>query len=242
MTHRSAFRRLPALAGRAGLGQLLVPFRKVQHWSWEIFWSVGGLFSWVLAPWLFAYFRTNDLLGVLSATPSSVWFWCFLFGLLWGFGGLTFGLTMRYLGLVAGHGDHHGPDRHLRHADAAALFPAKLLFTLIWTANGQIILLGLVVCLAGIAVIGRAGRARERELPAEVQRASIIEFDLRKGVMVAIFSGVMLGLFRLRAGGGASRCASLRWRPAPRPCGRACQCCASCCWAERRPTLSGAPS
>ena len=171
-----------------------VPFRKVRHWSWEIFWSVGGMFSWILAPWIFAYFRTNDLMGVLSATPSDVWFWCFFFGLLWGFGGLTFGLTMRYLGLSLGMAIIMGLTATFGTL-MPPLFSGELLSTLIWTLNGQIILVGLVVCLAGIAVIGRAGRARERELPAEVQRASILEFDLRKGVMVAIFSGVMSACF-----------------------------------------------
>ena len=171
-----------------------VPFKKVQHWSWEIFWLVGGFFSWVLAPWLFASVQTNDLMGVLSATPKDVWFWCFFFGLLWGLGGLTFGLTMRYLGLSLGMAIIMGLTATFGTL-MPPLFSGALLSTLIWTANGQIILLGLVVCLAGITVIGRAGRARERELPAEVQRASIIEFDLRKGVLVAIFSGVMSACF-----------------------------------------------
>jgi L-rhamnose-H+ transport protein len=171
-----------------------VPFRKVQHWSWEIFWSVGGLFSWVLAPWLFAYFRTNDLMGVLSATPDSVWFWCYLFGLLWGFGGLTFGLTMRYLGLSLGMAIVLGLTAAFGTL-MPPLFSGELLSTLIWSRHGQIILLGLVVCLAGIATIGRAGRSKERDLSPEAQRATIAEFDLRKGVMVAIFSGVMSACF-----------------------------------------------
>jgi len=64
-----------------------VPYRKVRHWSWEIFWLTGGVFSWVLAPWVFAYFRTNDLIGVLSAAPQSEWGWCFFFGLLWAWAG-----------------------------------------------------------------------------------------------------------------------------------------------------------
>ena len=171
-----------------------VPFRKVQHWSWEIFWSVGGFFSWILAPWLFAYFRTNDLMGVLAATPSDVWFWCLLFGVLWGLGGLTFGLTMRYLGLSLGMAIIMGLTATLGTL-MPPLFYGELLSTLIWTANGQVILLGLVVCLAGMAVIGRAGRSRERELPVEVQRASILEYDLRKGVLVAIFSGLTSACF-----------------------------------------------
>lgn len=171
-----------------------VPYRKVRHWSWEVFWSVGGLFSWIIAPWLIAYFRTNDLLGVLSATPGSVWFWCYLFGALWGLGGLTFGLTMRYLGLSLGMAIALG----LTAAFGTLMPPlvsGELFSTLIWSPHGQIILVGLVVCLTGIAVIGKAGRSKERDLPADQQRAAILEFDLRKGILVAIFSGIMSACF-----------------------------------------------
>jgi L-rhamnose-H+ transport protein len=171
-----------------------VPYRKVQHWSWEIFWLTGGIFSWLLAPWIFAYFRTNDLIGVLSAAPPSVWGWCYFFGLLWGFGGLTFGLTMRYLGLSLGMAVVLG----LTAAFGTLMPPlisGELLSKLIYETHGQIILLGLAVCLAGIAVIGSAGRSKERDLTAEASRAAIAEFDLRKGILVAIFSGIMSACF-----------------------------------------------
>src|SRR5438445_12740553 len=79
-----------------------VPFRGVRGWSWEIFWLVGGLFSWIIAPWLFAAVRTHDLLAVLAEAPSATLALCYFFGALWGFGGLTFGLTLRYLGLSLG--------------------------------------------------------------------------------------------------------------------------------------------
>jgi len=147
-----------------------VPYRKVRHWSWEIFWSVGGLFSWIIAPWIIASLRTNDLLGVLSATPGDVWFWCTLFGALWGLGGLTFGLAMRYLGLSLGMAIALGLTAAFGTL-MPPLFSGELLSTLIWSFHGQIILLGLVVCLTGIAVIGRAGRSKERDLSPEAQRA-----------------------------------------------------------------------
>ena len=170
-----------------------VPFRKVKHWSWEVFWLTGGIFSWLLAPWIFAFFRTADLPGVLSATPGSVWFWCFFFGLLWGLGGLTFGLTMRYLGLSLGMAIIMGLT-----ATFGTLMPPLVsgeLARLIPTTHGQIVLLGLAVCLAGITVVGRAGRLKEGEMPLEQQRAAIAEFDLKKGVAVAIFSGITSACF-----------------------------------------------
>jgi L-rhamnose-H+ transport protein len=79
-----------------------VPYKRIRGWSWEIFWLTGGLFSWVIAPWLFASIQTENLFSVLANTPTNVLFWCYLWGALWGMGGLAFGLTMRYLGLSLG--------------------------------------------------------------------------------------------------------------------------------------------
>jgi len=60
-----------------------VPYKQIRRWSWEIFWIVGGVFSWVVAPWVFAALRTEHLIQVLTATPNSTLFWCWLWGALW---------------------------------------------------------------------------------------------------------------------------------------------------------------
>ena len=88
--------------GGLASGSFYVPYRGVKRWSWETYWLVGGVFSWIIAPWLLAGLLTKDLPGVLRSTPGGAIFWCYFFGLLWGIGGLTFGLTMRFLGLSLG--------------------------------------------------------------------------------------------------------------------------------------------
>src|SRR6202023_1264925 len=85
--------------GGLASGSFYVPFRGVKRWSWETYWLVGGFFSWIIVPWLLASSMTRDLLPTLREAPPSSLIWCYIFGLLWGFGGLTFGLTMRYLGM-----------------------------------------------------------------------------------------------------------------------------------------------
>ncbi len=88
--------------GGLASGSFYVPFRRVRRWSWETYWLVGGFFSWIIAPWFLGSLMTRDLLAVLSETSAKTLFWAFFFGLLWGVGGLTFGLTMRFLGLSLG--------------------------------------------------------------------------------------------------------------------------------------------
>src|SRR5687768_12787259 len=90
--------------GGLASGSFYVPFRQVRNWSWETYWLVGGVFSWIIAPWLLAWMNTNDLIGVLTSQSWSTLIWTYIFGVLWGFGGLTFGLTMRYLGMSLGVG------------------------------------------------------------------------------------------------------------------------------------------
>ena len=88
--------------GGLASGSFYVPFRGVKRWSWETSWLAAGIFSWIIAPWIFATLNTTDPITVLKETPGQVWFYSYLFGVLWGTGGLTFGLAMRYLGMSLG--------------------------------------------------------------------------------------------------------------------------------------------
>jgi L-rhamnose-H+ transport protein len=171
-----------------------VPYRGVKRWSWEIFWLTGGLFSWLFPPWLFAGTMTEDLSGVLAQVPGSIVGWCVLFGVLWGFGGLTYGLTMRYLGLSLGMAVVLGLCTvfgTLIPPIVQGDFHEKLLAT----PSGNIVLLGLAVTLAGIVVVAFAGAHKDRALSPEQKAAAVAEFDFRKGVAVAVFSGIMSSCF-----------------------------------------------
>ncbi|MDB5367058.1 MAG: rhamnose/proton symporter RhaT [Rhodospirillales bacterium] len=171
-----------------------VPYKGVQRWSWEIFWLVGGVFSWIIAPWIFAALRTEDLFGVLAATPARTLGLCYLFGALWGFGGLTYGLTVRYLGISLGTAIALG----LTAAFGTLIPPlvsGQLIDHLIHSTSGLIILGGVAVCLAGIAIVGFAGRSKEREQIAGGAAAMRNGASFRKGVLVAIFAGIMSSCF-----------------------------------------------
>jgi L-rhamnose-H+ transport protein len=171
-----------------------VPYRAVRGWSWEIYWLTGGLFSWAVAPWLFASVQTNDLLAVLREAPTPTLVWPVVFGMLWGFGGLTYGLTMRYLGLSLGMAVVLGLCTVFGTL-IPPLFGGDFAAKLLDTASGNIILLGLAVTLAGIVVVAVAGAAKDSSLSPAQKAAAVAEFDFRRGVAVAIFSGVMSSCF-----------------------------------------------
>jgi L-rhamnose-H+ transport protein len=179
-----------------------VPYRGVRRWSWETYWLVGGLFSWIIAPWFLGRLMTRDLLAVLSEASPGTLFWAFFFGLLWGIGGLTFGLTMRFLGLSLGMAVALGLCAAFGTL-MPPIFSGVFVPQVLGTSSGRVILLGIVVCLVGIAAAGLAGIFKERAMLPEQQKAAIQEFDLKKGLAVATLSGVMSACFAYGLAAGA---------------------------------------
>jgi L-rhamnose-H+ transport protein len=175
--------------GGLAAGSFYVPYRGVKHWSWETYWLVGGFFSWIVAPWALGLTMTNDLVGVIARAPGSALFWAWLFGLLWGLGGLTFGLSMRYLGMSLGYGGALGTCAVFGTVIPPIFFGT--IGTIAASTAGRITLAGVAVCALGIAVSALAGLQKERELTDEQKKASVKEFNLRTGLLVATFCGIM---------------------------------------------------
>ena len=133
-----------------------VPYRGVKHWAWETYWLVGGFFSWIIAPWILALTMTHNLMGVLHEAPASSLLWAYIFGVLWGLGGLTFGLTMRYLGMSLGMAMVLGYTAAFGTL-MPPIFRGVFASEVLGTRPGLVILGGVAVCLLGIAVAGAAG-------------------------------------------------------------------------------------
>lgn len=188
--------------GGLASGSFYVPYKGVKKWSWETYWLVGGFFSWIICPIILASILTNDVFGVLQSQSASTLGWTFLFGALWGTGGLTFGLAMRYLGMSLGMGVALG-----YCAAFGTLLPPifKLFFPTIPVAEsitviasstaGKVTLLGVAVCLLGIFIAALAGATKEKEMPEADKKKAIAEFDFKKGILVATFSGIMSACF-----------------------------------------------
>jgi L-rhamnose-H+ transport protein len=188
--------------GGLASGSFYVPFRGVKRWAWETYWLVGGICSWIIAPWFLAWLLTRDLMTVLAAAPSKTLFWAFFFGLLWGIGGLTFGLTMRFLGLSLGMAVALGLCAAFGTL-VPPIFNGVFRSQILETSSGRVILFGVFVCLAGIALAGLAGFYKERAMSPAAQQAAIKEFNLKKGIGVATLSGVMSACFAYGLAAGA---------------------------------------
>ncbi len=188
--------------GGLASGSFYVPYKGVRKWSWETYWLVGGFFSWIICPWTLAFVLTKDLPGVLHQQSASTLWWTYFFGALWGFGGLTFGLTMRYLGMSLGMGVALGYCAAFGtllppvfKSFIASIPVPETLGQIASSLPGQITLAGVGVCLLGIGIAAIAGLTKEREMPVEEKKKAIAEFNFRKGVLVATFSGIMSACF-----------------------------------------------
>lgn len=171
-----------------------VPIKKVKDWSWESFWLTQGVFAWLIFPFLGALLAVptgNSLMDILTADPSAA-LKAMGYGVLWGVGGLTFGLSMRYLGVALGQSISLGTC-----AGFGTLLPAIFGGTNLFEGKGLILLLGVCITLAGIAVIGYAGGLRAQNMTDEEKRAAVKDFALTKGLLVALLAGVMSACFNL---------------------------------------------
>jgi L-rhamnose-H+ transport protein len=182
-------------------GSFYLPFKKVKEWAWESYWIVGGIFSWFIVPPIAAYLTVPNFASIIQTTDSKVLGFTYLMGVLWGIGGLTYGLGVRYLGMSLGNSVVLG-----FCSAFGALVPSiyynfnpvsgKTTFTdMLSSSGGQLVLLGVLVCIIGIAISGKAGVMKERELTDEQKTSSVAEFSMTKGLIIAIVSGILSSFF-----------------------------------------------
>ena len=173
-----------------------VPINKIKSWSWESYWIVQGVFAWLLFPLVGSLLSLSgtggsfgDLLALMNAHPQETWF-TILFGVLWGVGGLTFGLSMRYLGVALGQSIALGTCSGL----GAILGPV---FTGRTGDLTSAVIIGVVVTLIGIAIIGVAGWMKSAALPEEQKKEAVKDFNFGKGLFVAVLAGFMSACFNI---------------------------------------------
>ncbi|MFN8253895.1 MAG: L-rhamnose/proton symporter RhaT [Ferruginibacter sp.] len=223
-------------------GSFYMPFKKVKGWSWESFWIIGGLFSWLIVPPLAAYLTIPGFMDIIKAAPSNVIGSTFVMGLLWGIGGLTYGLGVRYLGVALGSSIILGlcsvfgalvPSVYYYFNPTAGKDTIADLFGSTW---GLTVMAGLLLCVVGIYICGKAGSMKDKDLascsaggggmdthgaPADDyahthKDASGSEFYLVKGLILAIISGVLSACFSfgIEAGSSMGKIANDAWMAA----------------------------
>ncbi|WP_035671401.1 L-rhamnose/proton symporter RhaT [Flavobacterium sp. 83] len=181
-------------------GSFYMPFKKVKGWAWESYWIVGGFFSWLVVPPIAAYLTIPGFAEIISAAVPTVKAVTYSMGLIWGIGGLTYGLGVRYLGMSLGNSITLGfcsafgalvPSIYYNFYPVAG----KVSFTdMLSNTGGQVVLLGVLVCLMGIAISGKAGMLKEADF-ATGHEGKDKDFSLVKGLIIAVISGILSSFF-----------------------------------------------
>ena len=182
-------------------GSFYMPFKKVKDWAWESYWLIGGFFSWLIIPPLAAWLTVPGFVQIIGSASHNILALSYTMGLIWGIGGLTYGLGVRYLGMSLGNSVILG-----FCSAFGALVPAifynfvptdgKISFShMLADPGGRLVLLGVAVCLTGIAISGKAGMMKEKEISPEASKESVKEFSLVKGLIIAVISGILSSFF-----------------------------------------------
>lgn len=185
--------------GSFGQSSSYVPINKVKNWSWESFWLTQGVFAWLVFPLLGALLAVpagHSLGEILTSGGDAMWK-TIGYGVLWGVGGLTFGLSMRYLGIALGQSIALGTCSAF-----GTIIPALMEGTDLFHGKGLVLLIAVSIALAGIAIIGYAGSLRAKNMSEEERKAAIKDFALGKGLLVALLAGVMSACFSLGLAAG----------------------------------------
>jgi L-rhamnose-H+ transport protein len=204
-------------------GSFYIPYKKIKGWHWETYWIVGGLFSWLIMPPLAAWLTIPGFADIIRATGFSTLCLTYLFGVLWGIGGLTYGLGVRYLGVSLGSSIILGLCMVFGSLIPSIYYdfspvPGKDTFSMmIHSRWGLTVLAGLLVCVVGIVICGRAGMEKEKQLskasdPYAVQHKTEYKFGL--GLVVSVISGVLSACFNfgLEAGQQMAAVANNAWK------------------------------
>ncbi|WP_282035708.1 L-rhamnose/proton symporter RhaT [Saccharicrinis aurantiacus] len=175
--------------GSVGAASFYVPFKKVKEWAWESYWITQGVAAWILAPVVFALLTvpSGTLFDIIGEAPSSAKWLSLLFGALWGVGGLTFGLSIRYLGIALGQSIALG----FCAAFGTLIPPIVAGENLLGSQVGVLMIIGVSICIAGIAIIGYAGALKNNGLSDEERKAAVKDFALKKGLIIAFVAGLM---------------------------------------------------
>jgi L-rhamnose-H+ transport protein len=203
-------------------GSFYMPYKKVKDWHWESFWITGGLFSWLIVPPLAAFFTIPSFSSIISQSSGSVLSTTFLMGLLWGIGGLTYGLGVRYLGVSLGSSIILGlcsvfgalvPAVYYQFNKTVGKDTIGDLFTYQW---GLLVLSGLLICVIGIIICGKAGSMKDKDLHGAKTDASGSEFKIGIGLILAVISGVLSACFSfgIEAGSSLGETANEIWKTA----------------------------
>lgn len=178
-------------------GSFTLPMRFLGRWEWENVWSLFIISACLILPLAITGATSPHSWAILAGAPSRALWIAVLTGLAWGFGAIMFGQSVSAIGISLAN--------TLVLATSSALGSLLPLLILaphrIFERTGRMIVLGVVIEVAGIALCGRAGWLREQiaGVGNKAERGDLVGRARPLGValLLAIGSGILSAVFNI---------------------------------------------
>jgi L-rhamnose-H+ transport protein len=163
----------------------MVPLKYLRGWRWENAWIIFSLVALILIPWMLAFARVPDLLGVYSSVKIGDFAMPFIYGAGWGVAQVLFGLAVLRIGMALSFATTIGLGAALGTMVPIVSRHPEVLRTL----HGEVLLVGVVLMVIGVLVCSWAGQRREREQKGktvDAKRGSFVS-----GILMAAGAGLL---------------------------------------------------
>ena len=169
-------------------GSFALPMKFTKKWNWENTWLMHSFWSLLIIPWVIALATVPELFSVYGATPAGVMFLVFLFGFVWGIGGVMFGIGLDIVGIALGMAIMMGMINALGSLLPLIFFNSQDIFKPV----GICIIAGVLVMVAGIIACAIAGFRKEKALSASKveEKSSAMKKPFAVGLTICILSGL----------------------------------------------------
>jgi len=167
---------------------------------WEVLWGPFFFFVTILIPTTLGPVIVKDFFAVYSTAGAAALILPLVFGLLWGLGSMTLGMSFAFIGLSLAYALNYGAQIATGSMVPMLMYDANVLLT----TKGCVILTGVAACLLGVVASGRAGILKERSLKAASPETPGAGVDAKKpkmliGVLIGVVSGVLCACYAIAA-------------------------------------------
>jgi L-rhamnose-H+ transport protein len=186
------------LIGGISTGCFPFPMKFTRNWAWENVWLLYSIVGLLAVPWLVALAKIPDLMAVYGASSLRTLVLTALFGFGWGVGNVLFGEAVALVGMALTFAIVGG-----LCAAVGSLIPLVLLRPeRLIRLSGLVIMLGVIITVCGVAILGAAGREREKKLTAKGAAKSVVA-----GLLLCVASGFLGSMlnFSFAFGSGIAR-------------------------------------
>ena len=165
------------------LGTFALPSKYVKNYAWENTWGAFFLIGMLIVPVGFSALVIKGLWATYAQVPPMTIFGVVALGALWGVGFCCWGKGLAMVGLSLGYSLTMG---------TMALVGSLLPFFLgnadkAKTTGGIMVIAGVIVCIIGVAINGKAGILRERSQTEGSPQKNI----MLKGLIVCVAAGLL---------------------------------------------------